>query len=370
MRDTGDIVVLPRVADVAGVPPIGNLANVVPFRRPKTAQSDAPPCIVDPAERPTPPARGLRSLPFSLAVAATVLLHGAAFAAFFYYQPPPLASIGVEAISVEIVVGSNSLAGDTDPNSKSNVDSSYAPPEEKVADTPTREEALNAPEKPVEQLAAAEPAPQPLERPKEQPKAEVAPQPPQEQPKEEPVVALAPDMPETVQEPPKVEIKPEVKPVETKPVETKPAETKPVETKRETPKPAARKPVEKKREAATRKRGESEKKTQVAAATPSDPSVAAKGFGIGRSDAVSNYPGIVRAHLMRFLPSARDSYNTSATVVFTVSSSGSVVSSRLSRPSGNGAADAAVQGMVSRASPFPAPGPSDKREFQITVNLR
>lgn len=285
---------------------------------------------------------------FILALAATVLMHGAAFAAFFFYRPPPLASIGVEAISVEIVVGSNSMAGDTDPQSTANVNSAFAPPEEKAAEHRVQEEALKVPEKPVEQLAAVEP-PQRVEETTEPPKAEAV---PQEKP--EPMqqhAAIAPDMPETVTVPPK-------------------PESKPVEVKRETPKPAVKKPVEPKREAATRKRGESEKKTEVAAANPSDSSTAAKGFGIGRSDAVSNYPGLVRAHLMRFLPSVGESHNASATIRFTVSPSGSLVSASLVRSSGNSAADAAVQGMVRRASPFPAPGPTDGRDLQITINLK
>jgi protein TonB len=363
-REPGEIVVLPRVSDVAAGPVtsgvrlgnlgIGDLANVVPFRRPRATHGiDAPPCVVDPAVRPMPHAPFARSYRFSLALAATILMHGAAFAAFFFYEPPPLASIGVEAVSVEIVVGSNSTTGVNNPQSQDVSDSEYAPKEDKTADKQKPEENLNAPEKPVEQpqtLASVEPAPQ---TPVEEPKAEAAPVEPQPQPKEKPAITLAPEAMPTLTEPPKQ------------------IEKKPIEIKRETPKPVVKKPEPKKpevkREAATKKRGEAER-TQVATAPEAHENhVSGRGAGAGRSDATENYRGMVRTHIQRYLQYPSDANRRGergrALVRFWYDNSGRITSAKVMEGSGSSLIDQAAQATVQRASPIPAPPPEYRGKY-------
>lgn len=359
-HEKGDIVVLPRVTDIAGpalMPGfgLGDLANVVPFRRPRTtsnaAQSDAPPCVVDAATRPMPPAPTARSLRFSLAFAATVLMHGAAFAAFFLYEPPPLASIGVQSISVEIVVGSNTLAGNGTPSGSSTVDSKYAPKEELPEGKRTPDEARKASEKPTE-LAAVEPV-QKIDEPVEAP-APV--QQPVEEPIKEPVqetVKIEPDALLTTPEPPKAE----PKPVETKPVATQPTEKKPAAARQVQQKPAAKK-----------KSDDPKKNTQVATAPAPSPALqAAGGVGIGRSDLSTNYSGIFRAHLMRFKPATTESAPGPATIVVSLTASGGLNGVRLTASTGNPRLDEIATSMARRAAPYPAP--ERARSMQVSINF-
>lgn len=365
-REPGDIAVLPRVTDVAGgaflsafVPGlvsglgIGDLANVVPFRRPKTTQSDAPPCVVDPATRPMPPEPAARSLRFSLALAATVLMHGAAFAAFFLYEPPPLASIGVQSISVEIVVGSNRQVGNDGRRSGSTVNTEKQPKEDLPEGKLVPEEAQKAPEGPME-LAAVEPA-QKIDEP-----VEAAPAPPVQPPIEEPVkepvqetVKIEPDALLTTPEPPKAELKP----VETKPVETQPTEKKPAAAKQVQQKPSTKK-----------KSDDTKKKPQVATA-PAEQKYreTAPGAGIGRSDTTSNYPGIFRAHLMRFKPVKTEAGTGTATINVSLNASGGLAGVRLVSGSGNPRVDEMAIAMARNASPYPPPGKA--RTMTVPINF-
>jgi protein TonB len=259
-----------------------------------------------------------------------------------------LTSIGVEAISVELVLGSNSLAGDTDPNSTSSFNSNYAPPKEKLADKPTPDEPQQAPVKPFE-VAAIESAPHVVEEPPQN--AEIT---ATEMPKElksEAAVTIAPDMPLTTPQPPK-----------------------PVEIRRDAPKPVSKKPETK--QAATRKKDDDAKtNTQIASAPPAaEQATAAKGAGIGQSSATSNYKGIVHAHIMRFQQAPRDMANQgqrgTATVRFWYDASGRVTSKTLLRGSGFAAIDAAAQDMVQRASPIPAPPPEYRGKYlDLPVNF-
>lgn len=330
-----------------------DLSNVIFLRRQQPAQVDAPPCIVDIESRPAPlPPRLSQRGYFALCVFA-VLAHGAVLGAFFMSRPQALTSIGVEAISVELVLGSNSLAGDTDPNSTSSFNSNYAPPKEKLADKPTPDEPQQAAVKPFE-VAAVESALQVVEEPPQKPEITAT-----EMPKElksEAAVTIAPDMPLTTPQPPK------------------PAETKPVEIKRDAPKPVSKKPETK--QAATRKKNDDVKKnTQIASAPPAaEQATAAKGAGIGQSSATSNYKGIVHAHIMRFQQAPRDTANQGqrgkANVRFWYDNSGRVTAVKLTQGSGFAAIDEAAQDMVRRASPIPAP-PMESRGkyFDLPVNF-
>ena len=95
----------------SAAPPI-TVSNVVPFARPRREASIAQAADTispDPAIRPPPPAKDGR-LRFLIVLALSVAVHGGLFL-LFNREPEPMASIGLEAISVEIVLGANMPAG-------------------------------------------------------------------------------------------------------------------------------------------------------------------------------------------------------------------------------------------------------------------
>src|SRR5262245_28805332 len=91
--------------------PAADLSNVIPFARARRTGTEpsTPPVTVTPADRPAPPppslsvARRIAVLVCSLAVHAG-LIHAV------WQEPRPLASIGIGAITVEIV-GDNKVPG-------------------------------------------------------------------------------------------------------------------------------------------------------------------------------------------------------------------------------------------------------------------
>ncbi len=219
-----------------------------------------------------------------------------------------------------------------------------------------------APEQKVEQPKAEQPKP-------DEPKYETAaaPQEPT-QAEQKPAVAMvetpAPDTatakPQETPPPPPTEVtllpQPEEKPVEKKP-EAKPKQAAP-------PKPIKdAKPAKEQRRIAAPTRENAAREAKA-----STPSTAANNFGVGRSSRDSNYPGIVRAHLARYKQSV-GSTQGSATVSFTVGSSGGVAGVRLARASGVAAIDQEVQAMVRRASPFPPPPDGRAQSFSVPVSF-
>ena len=92
-------------------------------------------------------------------------------------------------------------------------------------------------------------------------------------------------------------------------------------------------------------------------AKASTPSTMANNVGVGRSDADSNYAGLVSAHLRRHQQYPADARSRgdqgTATVSFSLDGGGRVTSSQLVRGSGISSIDQEVQAMVRRASPFP-----------------
>lgn len=91
----------------------------------------------------------------------------------------------------------------------------------------------------------------------------------------------------------------------------------------------------------------------------------------GASNGVSpaRWQSRVNAHLNRFKPfPAGESAQGTASVRFTIDSSGRVLSASLSRSSGSGALDQAAVEMVRRASPVPAPPPAIAKA-RMTLNV-
>lgn len=91
--------------------------------------------------------------------------------------------------------------------------------------------------------------------------------------------------------------------------------------------------------------------------------------GVGNA-AVTNYPGKIRAKLVRAFNSTRSRATGTATVAFTVASNGSVRSARLTGSSGVAALDQAALDAVRRASPFPPiPDGAGRSAWQFEVPL-
>jgi protein TonB len=182
--------------------------------------------------------------------------------------------------------------------------------------------------------------------------------------------APEPQQPETPREPEEKATEQAAKP-ET-PVEPEaPTETPPPEEKQtQQPKQAQQpKPVKERRriDAPTREHANKQAKA-------STPSSAANNVGVGRSDADSNYAGLVSAHLRRHQQYPADARSRGeqgvATVSFSLDGGGRVTSARLARGSGIASIDTEVQAMVRRASPFPAPPSGRGASFTVPVRFQ
>ncbi|EJW12902.1 Ferric siderophore transport system, periplasmic binding protein TonB [Rhodovulum sp. PH10] len=185
-------------------PPDADAGNVVSLAHVRAGRNHAgggtPPPMASPTpdDRPAPPgARGNASHRTLALTLCSAVLHGAVLVAFAR-QPPPQASIGIEVVSVEMVVGADQLAGlaeqpgDSEASSAASAGEPLPEPQETAAsepDTTDIAKAETAPDATPEQ--ALEPTP-------EEPR-ETAEQPPEFQ---EPVeTAEAPAEPETRPEP-------------------------------------------------------------------------------------------------------------------------------------------------------------------------
>jgi periplasmic protein TonB len=358
----------------AGAPPApsntSDLQNVVPFLRPRTAAVHAP-AVVLPGGAMRPPAAGLARERARLAgfVALSLLVHGALFTAF-WREPVPLAGINVEVISAEIVIGATAPAGVAPTPGEQQVNAAAAEaeptPDEQKPETEQR-----ATEQPQSvQTAQQETAPEEkTEQPKTEEKTATLEQ--SEPAEQKPAVAMVESpTPDTATAAPR-EVPPDTTelsllPQPEKPLEPK-AEAKPVP---KTEKTAPPKSVKNAAPAKERRRIDAPTKDRaVTQAKASTPSTAANSVGIGRSDASTNYPGTVRAHLSRYQQSLGSSQGT-AIVSFTLGGNGAVGGVRLARASGVAAIDQEVQAMVRRASPFPPPPAGAMRSFTIPISFR
>lgn len=354
-----------------------DLGNVVPFRRLRGG-ARAVPEVVLPEDVARPVATSLTHDRVRLAAFAALSLgiHAGLFMAF-WREPAPLASVGVEVISVAIVVGATAPAGVATTQGEQQVNSAAAP-DPQPAD-PQREPETQTTEQPQEvPVATDEKAPEqkPIERPAERPKPqelETAADPPPAHIDPKPAIAMVEGpKPEEATAKPK-EIPPEATEVtllprpEEKPAEVKPA-PKPVQAAPPNPVRNATQATERRRiEASTRERAAKQ-------ANASAPSTAANNIGVGRSDNAANYAGLVSAHLRRHQQYPADARSRgdqgTATVSFSLDGGGRVTSARLARGSGIASIDQEVQAMVRRASPFPAPPGGRPQSFTVPVSFR
>lgn len=316
---------------------VADLSNVVPFARPRLAGAAAaiPLPSIAAHDRPAPQVAKI-AIGASIAFFAISLALHSGLLAMFWQSPRPMASVGVEAISVEIVLGGNAPAG--------------------LAVPPGEREAVSAPpsEERAEDSAAAASSRATTVMPQEVPVAE------QE---------TAPEaQPQTIPEVQTVEPQPRAQPLQTTTAEV-PESTEPTD-RTQAPRPqvqALQEPPERKRIEALKDKKASQK-DRVATATPKN---SANDVGRGQSKLDEDrYKAVVSARLARYRqypPGARGEGR--AAVWFLIDSSGRVTSARLSSSSGNAAFDREVVAMAHRASPFPPPPDGRGRDFNVSVRF-
>src|SRR5262245_22612353 len=98
-----------RAEPTSSAPPI-SVTNVVPFVRPRreaTATGATADIALDPAARPAPPLIGRKGRVQILALLALSLAVHSGLYVLFNREPEPMASIALESISVEIMLGDN-----------------------------------------------------------------------------------------------------------------------------------------------------------------------------------------------------------------------------------------------------------------------
>ena len=164
-----------RAGDGAGVPvrapdaPLAaDLHNVIPFLRRRAVEAQAPEVAL-PSDVARLPARRVSDRVRLVAFAAVSLaMHGGLLMAF-WKDAVPLASIGMEVISVEIVVGATAPAGVAATAGEQQVQAAAAP-ETEATDTDKADEKATAQPQTIE-VAREETA---SEQKAEQPKAELA----------------------------------------------------------------------------------------------------------------------------------------------------------------------------------------------------
>jgi len=314
-----------------------NLGNVVAFARARRGDPSAPPVVISPQDRPAPLLQPGRPWLQGVLILCSLIIHGGAFYAF-WQEPKPLEGIGIEAITIDIVIGDNRPAG-TAPNlgpheADSRQVDDVKPDKKAVEEQPV----ANAREVKPEEMRTDVAKEQPVEQPKELQKEPQAEQSPQREPEQQ-VVAMV--------ETPRAEI-PTVLPRE-----TPPDAQATLTVRREEPKVA--RPAEPK---------------QKKAAQPSEAKVAAGGSGRTAVASLANYDGLVSAHLRRHQSAARSNGATgSGAVTFSITGSGSVTSARIAKGTGAAVLDQEILAMVRRASPFPAPPDGQAKSFTVPLNF-
>ncbi len=321
-----------------------DLSNVIPFapRSRKAEATPAPTLDGAQAERPAPPSPSMERRRTARLVGLSILVHGAVCAAFLR-EPEPHASIGMISVSAEIVLGAQTKAGLAPAPSESETASAPSPkpdkPEDRTPEAARRELKVSnkADETPIArkpERAEPQKSEQPLSAEQESVPADKA-----------ELIAL-----------PRPADKPSLAASAPKPA---------VSEDKAKPEPATREAAPK-----PRKNGK-DRRDRAAPAAPA--STASSSIGLGRSDADTNYRGLIAAHLARhkrFPAEARSrGQQGNVTISFSLSGGGSVSAVRLVRGSGVASIDQEAQAMVRRASPFPAPPHGRSMSFTVPVSF-
>jgi protein TonB len=341
--------------------------------------------------------------------------------AAFLRQPPPLASIGREVISVEIVVGANMAAGLSSTPGENEVEAAASDSqgsEPVTTESTARQEVTEETKPPEDAKPAIEPEPSPKTA-MDEPRVETAvaeerePERASDNISEESVETPVAEKSDTPPEPKAAEVTPpeEAKPepqaasplrveetsmpkqaeLQAAPVagraaagemevvlekmlmpearpEQAPEEKKEASLAKLEPAATPERKTEPRRETAARK-----KEPRRATARQSVASTAASGVGRGRSDRDTNYRGLVAAHLARYKRFPREAQSRGAegsvVVSFLLGGSGEVRSVSLVRGTHVASLDEEAVAMVRRASPFPAPPDGRPVSFTVPVSF-
>jgi hypothetical protein len=101
----------------------GDLDNVIAFARARRGDlPSAPPIVISAQDRPASPLPGGRSWLQGVLILCSLIVHGGAFYAL-WQEPKPLEGIGIEAVTVDIVIGDNRPAGTESSSSTDQVES-------------------------------------------------------------------------------------------------------------------------------------------------------------------------------------------------------------------------------------------------------
>jgi periplasmic protein TonB len=288
----------------------------------------------------------------------------------FNREPEPMASIGLEAISVEIMLGDNRPLAVTTPESAP-ADDPNPNPVDPDTTTVKAEEAPPPEATPVQD-------PQRLtqtfvsETPPDRPRSQVAETPPDRTDQQQQVAILPEETPAPRE--PELTAAPE-EPVKVTPAEPERPEPVRTETKSQPqPKAVPKQEAKKKQETRPKERSGPEQKTASREPNPTGPRTIATSGGLGPSRPDSNYRGAVSAHLARqkrYPEEARSrGQQGTATVSFTFDGGGRVTGVSLVRGTGSAILDQEVTAMVRRASPFPAPPDGRPQSFTAPVSFR
>jgi protein TonB len=147
------------------------------------------------------------------------------------------------------------------------------------------------------------------------------------------------------------------------------AETKPVEDKKPVEKKTAEKPVEKKKTKHVASLGNGGENEADSAAAKAKGGKQGKVSAEGGNEAA--YAGKVRAKVLRSLKQPSGNYDGGEVrVAFTIDPSGRLVSSWLSRTSGDDKVDKAALAAVKRAAPFPSFADGGARSFTFPIMIQ
>jgi len=317
--------------------------RIIPFIWREQADEPAVPAIVANRSWIPPTPASDHGLWMGSAV-VSVLLH-TSVVLFFVEKLTPRASVGVEVISVDLILGADAEAG--------------------LARTPSRSEVSPLPTLPGMRARVGRGL--------------------KEEPPDDPVSAHAPDdaqfreastvVPEVKDdgsEPHPVAIADEAPTVIPDVAITRGLVEPPPERIARSPSTEA--PARPRREARTTPAKQNSKNGRDDR-TPSSAAISASnGIGRGRSDDDTNYRGIIAAHLARHKQFPADARGRgdegNPAVTFTIDGGGRVVSVRLAHSAGIASLDQEVEAMVRRASPFPAPPAGHAMTFTVPVNFQ
>ena len=316
--DGGSVLDLPKITEQAGEPEVPAIAA---------------------NESWIPPAPTSDRCLWTGAAVISVLLH-ASVLLFFVEKSAPRASIGIEVISVDIVLGAEAEGGLAPMPSRSEVSPLPTLPRIREGEDQVSERAPDE-----EEFRRASPA-----------GPEIAKQRVNDDVSESPPVAVADEAPVVVRDA----------------VTTRDLVEPPPERIVHNP---GREVLADPRQDAKRTPAKQVSKSARDRRPPSSAAASASNsVGHGRSDNDTNYRGIVAAHLARYKQFPADARGRgdegNPAVTFTVDGGGRVVSVRLAHSAGIASLDQEVQAMVRRASPFPAPPAGQAMTFTVPVSFQ